>query len=180
MDSIRLEATGLQNISRESNVAEENLPHGADSQQTGETVDFVAASTINLISCLREKNKALLNAAHETQTETDPLPRNLLAAYARIERHVEMFFRVTNEATVQLQGSKKFLGDLALHRKECAVTMVAIGESLSCRDGFLPPHVHNFSREQCQACLTEAARLVTELANSFHGLAEKYGANGDD
>jgi hypothetical protein len=55
MDSIRLEATGLQNISRESNVAEENLPHGADSQQTGETVDFVAASTINLISCLRAK-----------------------------------------------------------------------------------------------------------------------------
>lgn len=161
-------------------MAEENLPHGADSQQTGETVDFVAASTINLISCLREKSKALLNAAHETRTETDPLPRNLLAAYARIERHVEMFFRVTNEATVQLQGSKKFLGDLALHRKECAGTMVAIGNSLSCPGGFLPPQVHDFSREQCQACLIEAARLVAELADSFHGLAEKYGANRDD
>jgi hypothetical protein len=181
MGVISLETAGRRKtISRESNVAEDNLPPDDESQQIDETADLVPASTIDLISCLCEKSKALFVAAHETRTETDPLPRNLLAAYTRIERHVEMFFRVTNEATVQLRGSQKFLGDLALHRKECAVSMVAISKSLSCPDGFLPPHVHDFSREQCQACLTEAAGLVTELAKSFQSLAEKYGAIRDD
>jgi hypothetical protein len=44
--------------------------------------------------------------------------------------------------------------------------LLAIGKSLSCPDGFLPPHVHDFSWEQCQACLTEAAGQTAKFSIS--------------
>ncbi|MFO1003044.1 MAG: hypothetical protein U0936_22150 [Planctomycetaceae bacterium] len=158
----------------------ENAPYGDDKQQDAETAGFVAGSTMNLISCLHEKSTALMFAAHETLEETDPLPRNLLAAFTRIERHVEMFLKVTNASLVRLHAPDQFLAAISLHRRECALKMVAIGQSLACPDGFLPPHVHDFSEEQCRSCLTTAAGIVKELAVSFQEIAEKYSSSRND
>ncbi len=152
----------------------DRAPSGDDRQNAEETSGLVPGSTLNLISCLLEKSKALLFAAHETRKETEPLPRNLLAAYTRIERHVEIFLKVTNSSLVHLNASDKFLADILIHRRECAIKMVAIGRALECPGGFLPPEVHGFSEEQCRSCLTAAAGLTEELGKSFRTLAETY------
>lgn len=136
-------------------------------------------STLDLRECLAEKSVALRVSARETRDETDPLPRNLLAAFTRIERPVEVFLRFTNEARVRLNGEVDMLAKIRLLRGECAIKMSEIGTILGCQDGFLTPQAHSYSDSQCAQKLKAAASVAESLAAEFESLGNEFNEAGN-
>jgi hypothetical protein len=129
-----------------------------------------ASVTVDFSHCLKEKCIAIEVAARETEHETEPCPRNLLAAAMRIERHIEIFLKLTNPELVALSLPPTTLSYVTICRRHCASVLVEVGEILGCPDGFLTPAALNYSDMECRSRLLQAASMMKILSGEFRAL----------
>lgn len=112
---------------------------------------------------MKECAQALSHAAQETDTETDPIPRNLLAALSRIDAHVHFLLRVTNPTCVGITHQVD-LGELQRLRDDVAQLHEEVGHTLCCAEGFVQKPKLGASPEECATRLRQAAGIMTRLS----------------
>jgi hypothetical protein len=133
-----------------------------------ETNGISPCLVVPLHSILTHCSAALSQAAHETRSETDPLPRNLQAAMNRVDVHVHFFLRVTNPEAVGITHQVD-VGDLLGLRDRVVALHEEVGRSLCCEEGFLQKTMLNASKEECEGRLQRAAERISELSNVLRG-----------
>ena len=126
-----------------------------------------SVAAVDIIRLLAESSDSLAQAAKETKTETDAIPRNLLAAFARVEHHVDFFLRVTNTSLNTLHCDQSILEHVTLLRREVSLITMEIGGELGCCGGFLEKKLHVSNGQECAARLVKAAELIDALSKCF-------------
>lgn len=132
----------------------------------------VAYVEIQLHRLMQTVIDALEQAAHETQSEADMLPHNLLAAFHRVAYHIELFLQVTNTELHVVHCSGTTLELIRDLREAAAQRLEKFGKALRCPNGCLSQPFGPSDIRRCQKCFRKASRQLRKLVKTFRSTLE--------